>query len=111
MRLPYDFHRVWTSACDNIPMAVPPIAPTPLSGPPEPPLGRTRLLVLVVLGALLALCFAFVMLTRDVMRDLPTVSRQGTSAADIADRNNIVDISPWRTAQALAPWAVTAEET
>jgi small-conductance mechanosensitive channel len=45
------------------------------------------------------------------MRNLPSAAGQGKDATATVDHNNIVDLSPWRTAQALAPLAVTAEET
>lgn len=91
-------------------MDIPPVHPAPVADARDSAFGRTRLLFLLVLSALLALCFAFVITTRDVMRNLPAMNRAGKSASLAADRNAIVDISPWLTAQALAPLAVSAEE-
>jgi small-conductance mechanosensitive channel len=67
--------------------------------------GRIRLIVLLVLAALLALCLVFVWLTRDAMSTLAFLrSRQGAAA------QTLVDLGPWQTAQTLASLAVTAEE-
>ena len=88
-------------------MAIPPIAP-----PPRVPLrtrlfGSARLISLFALCALLALCLVFSWTTRGAMSNLSFLGRNGAAAGNKA----LVDISPWQTAQALAPLAVTAEET
>ena len=88
-------------------MAIPPIAP-----PPRVPL-RTRLfgsawlISLFVLCALLALCLVFSWTTRGAMANLSFLGRNGATGG----KKSLVDLSPWQTAQALAPLAVTAEET
>ena len=73
--------------------------------------GKGRLLVLVALLVLLILCLAFAWVTRDAMAHLPFLARQGGARAHAAGATGPVDQSPWQTAQALAPLAVTAEET
>jgi len=85
---------------------MPPIA-SPQGGSSPPPVGRTRLFLLAALGVLLALCLAFLWSTRDSMAHLPFLGRQGAGQAGHA---SLVDTSPWDTAQALSPLAVTAEE-
>ncbi len=92
-------------------MATPPNAPSRETPAPERILGRTRLIFVLVLSALLLLCFLFTWTTRDAMRNLPYIAGQGSPASGSTDRSTIVNLAPWRTAQALAPLAVTAEET
>ncbi len=84
-------------------MATPPTAAGSPSGPRI--FDRVRLIVLLALAALLALCLIFVWLTRDAMSTLAFLrSRQGEAA------RTVVDLGPWETAQTLASTAVTAEE-
>jgi small-conductance mechanosensitive channel len=68
--------------------------------------GKTRLLLLVVLLALLALCIVFSFVTRGAMAYLSQKGRGPSAAAT----QSLVDLQPWQTAQALAPLAVSAEE-
>lgn len=70
--------------------------------------GPTRLISLGILLALLVLCFIFVFTTRDAMQHLPQSRR---SRGGIAVRKGLVDQTPWQTIQAIAPLAVTQEET
>ncbi|MDR3728093.1 MAG: mechanosensitive ion channel [Terracidiphilus sp.] len=72
--------------------------------------GRARLIVLLVLVALLALCMAFSWTTRDAMMNLPFLGH-GPARRLVGGEKTLVDMRPWQTAQALAPLAVTAEET
>jgi small-conductance mechanosensitive channel len=92
-------------------MAVPPIAPVPGATFRRRILGSTRLVFLLVLVALLALCLAFSWTTRDVMGSLSFLNKNGGSPSVDITRKTIVDLSPWQTAQALAPLAMTAEES
>jgi small-conductance mechanosensitive channel len=70
--------------------------------------GRVTWIFLGALAILLAVCLAFEWTTRDAMQHLPSTSNQGAAARN--PRNTLVDQTPWQTAQALAPLAVTAEE-
>ncbi len=64
--------------------------------------GGTRLTLLVVLLAALAVCIVFSWATHGAMTDLAFERAQASQS--------LVDMSPWQTAQALATQAVTAEE-
>ena len=89
-------------------MAMSPIASPP--GEPDPhSVGKARYLLLVTLTVLLGLCLTFMWTTRGVMAHLPFLAQQGR-AGNPGARGNLVDISPWETARALAPLAVTEEE-
>jgi small-conductance mechanosensitive channel len=68
-------------------------------------LGRARFLSLLILVALLVLCFVGLWATRGAMQSLAFL-RAKRGAANQA----LVDLSPWQTAQTLASLAVTAEE-
>jgi small-conductance mechanosensitive channel len=68
--------------------------------------GKTQLIILAVMAALLTLCLVFSWTTRDAMMHLPFLKGQQART----DRPTLVDTSPWQTIQALAPMAVTAEE-
>lgn len=92
-------------------MAILPGAPIPNSAVGPRVLGRTRLLLLLVLVVLLGLCLAFSWTTRDAMANLPFLSGKNAARSHIGVPKTLVDLSPWQTAQALAPLAVTAEET
>jgi small-conductance mechanosensitive channel len=72
---------------------------------------RTRSTILLVLLALLILCVVVAWTTRDAMSHLPFIAGRGQTPAASGGKKAIVDLSPWQTAQALAPLAVTAEET
>ncbi len=88
-------------------MAIPPIASIPGGAAAERVFGRVRLIALLVLLALLLGCIVFAWTTRDAMEDLSFLRKQ----SGIGAKNTLVDISPWQTAQALAPLAVSAEES
>jgi small-conductance mechanosensitive channel len=70
--------------------------------------GRARLIFLLALLSLLVLCAILSWVTRDAMVHLPFLNGRG--GANNAAKT-LVDLRPWLTAQALAPLAVTAEET
>ncbi|MGB6692200.1 MAG: mechanosensitive ion channel domain-containing protein [Terracidiphilus sp.] len=92
-------------------MPVPPIAPAPNGTALARIAGRTRFVVLAALLVLMILCLAFAWATRDAMAHLPFIAGQGGVRAPASTRSGPVDQSPFQTAQALAPLAVTAEET
>ena len=64
--------------------------------------------MLLVLLALLLLCLVFSWTTRDAMANLSFLKEPGRRPTA---KKTLVDLAPWQTAQALAPLAVTAEET
>lgn len=84
-------------------MAIPPIASFPGGASVERVFGRTRFISLLVLIGLLLMVVVFSFTTRDAMSNLSFLRNQGGKKA-------LVDLSPWQTAQALAPLAVTVEE-
>jgi small-conductance mechanosensitive channel len=73
-------------------------------------LGWARLISLAVFAALLAVCLIFAWTTRDAMEHLPFLASRGSGLNPAARQKTLVDLSPWQTAQALAPLAVSAEE-
>ena len=74
-------------------------------------LGRTRLVVLMVLVVLMCLCLGFSWTTRDSMANLPFLSGHDQERALSDSQKTLVDLRPWQTAEALSALAVTAEET
>lgn len=70
--------------------------------------GATRVTLLAVLLAILAVCLVFAFTTRDAMQHLPQSRR---APGGFAARRGLVDQTPWLTVQAIAPLAVTAEES
>ena len=71
---------------------------------------RTSLIFLLAMVVLLCLCLIFTWTTRDAMTNLPFLSRHGVNVL-VRGPKTLVDLRPWQTAEALAPLAVTAEET
>ena len=71
---------------------------------------RTRVTVLLALVAVLILCAVFSWTTRDAMQHFQFVRTQAEAPGIAGTRKTLVDISPWQTAESLAPLAVTAEE-
>ena len=92
-------------------MAKPPIAPVPDGDGNSLILDKARFVAVVVLLALLVLCVAFSWTTRDAMAHLPFLSQEKEASGVAGNQKNLVDLRPWQTAEALAPLAVTAEET
>lgn len=86
------------------------MAPNPGNPLPPRPFGKIRLVVLCVLLAMLALCLVFSWTTRGAMANLSFLRGQG-GAGSLSGKKTLVDLRPWQTAQALAPLAVSAEET
>lgn len=72
--------------------------------------GSTRLVILLVLSILLVLCLVFTWTTRDAMGNLSFLNVKNDPNRAARGKKAIVDISPWQTAQALAPLAYSAEE-
>jgi small-conductance mechanosensitive channel len=81
---------------------------------PEPLLkrifGRTRLIALGILLAVIVLLVGFTWSTRDSMQHLPFLNIKSPAGKLAASQKTLVDLSPWQTASALAPLAVTNEE-
>ena len=74
-------------------------------------LGRTRLLLMAGLLAMLVLFLALAWATRDALAELPFLRKQRAEASRLASNGNThVDLRPWQTAHALAGLASTAEE-
>jgi len=96
--------------CKNISMASPTEAPAPegLSRPRV--FGGIGLITLLALSVLLILCVVFSFATRDAMLQLQSLRAQSGPGSDEANQKAIVDQRPWKTIQALAPLAVSAEE-
>ena len=92
-------------------MAKPPNAPDPSDASHTRIFGRKRLVLLLSLLAVYALCLIFAWTTRGAMAHLPSLQGQGEVQGLIAGQTALVDLRPWQTAQALAPLAVSAEET
>lgn len=84
-------------------MAIPPIASFPGGASVERVFGRTRFISLLVLIGLLLMAGLFSFTTRDAMSNLSFLRNKG-------GKKTLIDLSPWQTAQALAPLAVTVEE-
>ena len=87
-------------------MATSPVVPPADGSSGARLLGKTRLLILCSLLALLIVCVVFSWTTRGAMN----VLRGKGGASNSAGEPSLVDLHPWQTAQALAPLAVSAEE-
>lgn len=73
--------------------------------------GRASLIFLLTMVSLLGVCLLFSWTTRDSMAHLSSRSGRGTIRSLVDSQKTLVDLRPWQTAEALAPLAVTAEET
>jgi small-conductance mechanosensitive channel len=91
-------------------MAISPVAPIPDAGSRKRILSRRSLIFLLTLVVLLCLCLIFTWTTRDAMANLPFLSKHGVNVL-VRGPKTLVDLRPWQTVEALAPLAVTAEET
>lgn len=67
--------------------------------------GRTRLISLIALAALMVLCLISIWLTRGAMVELAFLRSPKGAASQ-----SLVDTRPWQTAQTLASLAVSSEE-
>ena len=92
----------------NLPTPTPPAAPHghAYERALERFFGRTQLILLIVMAAVLTLCIVFAWTTRDAMSSLSFLKR-GNS---VAGQKSLVDTHPLQTAEALAPLAMTSEE-
>jgi small-conductance mechanosensitive channel len=90
-------------------MAILPPAPKPTEATRKRVFGRINLIFLSVMTALLVLSLILSWTTRDAMEHLPFLS--GPGAHSHQAKKTLVDLRPWQTIEALAPLAVTAEET
>jgi small-conductance mechanosensitive channel len=91
-------------------MAMQPGAPVPDRAALPGAFGPARVLSLLVLVVLLAVCLSVSWVTRDAMANLPFLARRGAARSLMDKQKALVDLLPWQTAQALAPLAVSAEE-
>jgi small-conductance mechanosensitive channel len=74
-------------------------------------LGRTKLLVIAGLLALVVLFLTLAWVTRDALAELPFLSKKGAEASGPASNwRTDVDLRPWQTAHALAGLTSTSEE-
>jgi small-conductance mechanosensitive channel len=86
-----------------------PHPPVPESTPGNYRLGKARATSILVLASLLAVTLLFSWSTRGAMSHLPFLP--GVNNGRTAPiKRDLVDTSPWQTAEALAPLAVSAEE-
>jgi len=92
-------------------MAILPVAPVPGGAVHKRVFGRAHLILLLVMTVLLGLCLVFSWTTRDSMAHLSFLSGRGNIRSLAGSHKTLVDLRPWQTAEALAPLAVTAEET
>lgn len=91
-------------------MAIPPVAFPTGQKLRDRILGSTRLVILLVLTALLVLCLVFTWITRDAVGNLSFLNTKDDPNPTAGGKKTIVDVSPWQTAQALAPLAYSEEE-
>lgn len=73
--------------------------------------GPVRLVLFFVFVIVLLLCTVLLWTTRGAMANFSFLRQNGASSGTIGTQKTLVDLSPWQTAQALAPLAVSAEET
>ncbi len=85
-------------------------SPAPVRKPGPSVLGRVRLILALSLSIILLLCLGFAWETRDVMSHLSFLRDAGDRGVLSSTQDTLVDLSPWQTAEALAPLAVTTEE-
>ena len=88
-------------------MADSPAAPPPLTPAGDHKLGSARFVLLMALLALLVLCFVLFWTTRTAMGHFSFLDSnpQGPHS-----ETQLVDLSPWKTVQALAPLVESTEE-
>jgi len=92
-------------------MAIPPVSPIPGGAVRRHVFGRVSLIFLLAMVAVLVTCLAFSWTTRDSFAHLSFLTGRGNVRSHGKGQKTLVDLRPWQTAEALAPLAVTAEET
>src|SRR5271166_3353025 len=92
-------------------MSALPVDPIPGESIRKRVFGPVSLIFLLAMVALLVLCLIFSWTTRDSMGHLFFLSGRGSVRSLVNSQKTLVDLRPWQTAEALAPLAVTAEET
>ena len=73
--------------------------------------GPNRLALLCIFVLVLLFCMVFIWTTRGAMANFSFLHQDGATSGTIGEQKTLVDQSPWKTAQALAPLAVSVEET
>lgn len=91
-------------------MAIHPVSPIP-ADVRKRIFSRASLIFLLTTTSLFVLCLIFSWTTRDAMAHLHFLSNPGGVRTPANSHRAIVDLRPWQTAEALAPLAVTTEET
>jgi small-conductance mechanosensitive channel len=91
-------------------MAIPPIASLNGQKLRERVFGSTRLVILLALCAIFAVCLVFTWTTSDVVGNLSFLNPKYNRNRGSNGKKALVDVSTWQTAEALAPLAYTAEE-
>ncbi len=99
-------HAILRPTCQNRCVATSPVVPPAGASRDARLFGKTRLVLLCVLLALLTLCIVASWITRGAMAFLGGKGKSPSQSA----AQSLVDLQPWQTAQALAPLAVSAEE-
>ena len=88
-----------------------PVVPIPDERVRKRVFGPVSLILLLAMVVVLVLCLIFSWTTRDSMAHLFFLSGRGSVRSLVNSQKTLVDLRPWQTAEALAPLAVTAEET
>jgi len=88
--------------------ALPPVAPA--APPKKPRFRKTGLALLLTLIAIFAAAVISSWITGDAAARLSALRSQGAAGSPQNGRKTIVDISPWQTAETLAPQAKSKEE-
>jgi len=86
------------------------LSPNASASSPRRAFSKARLVALLVLVSVLALCIALLWTTRDAMAHLHFLREQNNPQNQAGSQKTIVDLRPWLTAQALTPLAVSTEE-
>ena len=87
--------------------ALPPVAP---AAPKKPRFRRTGLALLLTLIAIFAAAVIASWITGDAAARLGSIRSQANTGSSLNGRKTIVDISPWQSAETLAPQAKSKEE-
>ena len=95
------------------------ISPNPVQGPVTPTqplkphriLSHVRLVALGILFSIIVVLAVFSWITSDSMEHLPFLDAKSSAGKLAQSQKTLVDLRPWQTASALAPLAVTHEES